>query len=186
MAALTKARNTRRQGVGVLAERLSIPVGAAKKIFQGSLVVVNAGFAEKATAALGLVPAGRAAETVDNTGGAAGALRVVVEPGVYRFENSATDPVLAADRGMTCYIEDDQTVAQTDNGSTLSAAGKVIDVDDDGVWVQIAYSDVRTGIAINNAIAVAAGANPTKAEFDALVAEFNKLVKALEAVGIVD
>jgi hypothetical protein len=36
----------------------------------------------------------------------------------------------------------------------------------------------RNGVA--GSIAVAAGANPTKAEFDALVADYNKLVAALK------
>lgn len=47
-------------------------------------------------------------------------------------------------------------------------------------------NEIRSEIAdkskgVSSSVAVAAGANPTKAEFDALVAEFNKLVQQLQA-----
>ena len=44
--------------------------------------------------------------------------------------------VVQADLGKTCYIVDDETVAKTDGTATRSAAGKVVGLDSDGVWVE--------------------------------------------------
>jgi len=134
MAALTADRNTPRKD-GVLFER---PVGANKKIYAGALVVLNGGYAEPGTTATGLVADGRAEAQVDNTGGAAGAKTVPVRKGVFRFNNSAAaDAITAAEIGTDCYIVDDNTVAKTDGGTTRSKAGRVVDVDAQGVWVEI-------------------------------------------------
>ena len=51
-----------------------------------------------------------------------------------------------------------------------------------------AYKNSRDAVASNVTIgtpAVAAGATPTKAEYDALVNQFNTLTTALKSVGIV-
>jgi hypothetical protein len=116
----------------------SLPVAADTKIYAGSLVVLSSGYAAPGTAAAGLVAVGRAAETVDNKGGAAGAASVTVERGVFRYANSAAgDAIAKADIGATVYIVDDQTVAKTSAANTRSTAGKVWDVDAAGVWVEI-------------------------------------------------
>lgn len=134
MPALTKDRNTpARDGV-----MLSLPVAADAKIYAGSLVVVNAaGYAAPGSTALNLKAVGRAEEYVDNTGGANGAKTVLVKRGIFKFENSGADPVTQAHLMGTCYVVDDQTVAATDGSGTRSAAGKVIGVEADGVWVEI-------------------------------------------------
>lgn len=81
-----------------------------------------------------------ALDTVDNSYGNNGDKLVVVRPGIYAWKNSSgADAVTQADVGSTCYVVDDETVAKTDGGGTRSAAGVVIAVDQDGVWV-------RTGI----------------------------------------
>jgi len=49
----------------------------------------------------------------------------------------ATLMIAAAEIGTYCYIVDDQTVAKTDGTATRSSAGKVFDVDAQGVWVEI-------------------------------------------------
>ncbi len=134
MSALAAARNTQeRQG-----DVLGFPVGAAKKIYQGSLVVLDAGYAEPGNAATGLIAVGRAEETVDNSAGSAGDLTVPVRRGTFKFANSASGDLIAqADVGADCYIVDDQTVAKTNGTSTRSRAGKIVAVDSDGVWVQV-------------------------------------------------
>ena len=43
--------------------------------------------------------------------------------------------VQVPDIGKDCFIVDDQTVAKTNGANTRSRAGKVFDVDADGVWV---------------------------------------------------
>jgi len=131
--ALNKDRNTpTRDGTDVVH-----PVAAAKKIYEGSLVVLNAtGYAEPGTTATTLAAAGRAEAQVDNSSGADGALTITVRRGVFRFSNHG-DAVTRTEIGKSCYIVDDQTVAKTSGTSTRSVAGKVIDLDSAGVWVEV-------------------------------------------------
>jgi hypothetical protein len=120
-------------------EILSVPVAAGKKIFAGSLVAANAtGFATPGATATTLTYLGRAEEFVDNTGLGDGAKSVIVRRGkAFKWKTAAGDPVVQADLGKLCYITDDETVSKTNaGGNTQSAAGKVVGVDSDGVWVQ--------------------------------------------------
>lgn len=133
MTALTQDRNTaRRDG-----QQVEPPVAAGARIFGGSLVAVNAaGFAVPGSLSATLKGAGVAEHRADNTGGIAGAIRVRLRKGPHRFTNSAAaDAITLADIGADCYIVDDQTVAKTHAANTRSVAGKVFDVDAEGVWV---------------------------------------------------
>lgn len=133
--ALTADRDTpERAGVD-----FSFPVAAATKIYAGALVALNAaGDAVPGATATTLTAVGRADEQVDNTG-AAGDKVVAVRKGVFRFGNSAAgDAITKAEIGADAYIVDDETVAGTDGTGTRSVAGKIVDVDADGVWVEIA------------------------------------------------
>lgn len=132
MAALTSDRNTkRRDGLS-----LSLPMAASTTVHGGSIVCVNAsGYAVSGSTSAMLKAAGVAASGKRNTG-AAGAERVDVKKGVHCLANSASaDAITLADIGADCYIVDDQTVAKTSATSTRSVAGKVFDVDAEGVWV---------------------------------------------------
>ena len=61
---------------------------------------------------------------------------MTVEKGVHCLANSSSaDAITLADIGSDCFIVDDQTVAKTSATNTRSVAGKVFDVDADGVWV---------------------------------------------------
>lgn len=113
-------------------------VAAATKIYAGALVCLNAaGSAVPGATAAALTAVGRAEQNVDNSGGAAGDLKVDVRRGVFRFNNSAgADEIAAEDIGSTAYVVDDETVALTDGGATRSAAGIIYDVDAQGVWVE--------------------------------------------------
>ena len=51
------------------------------------------------------------------------------------LDEESADAITLADVGSDCYIVDDQTVAKTNGTNTRSVAGKVFDVDADGVWV---------------------------------------------------
>lgn len=133
MPALTQDRNTlRRDGA-----QMEPPLAANARIFGGALVAINAaGYAVAGITALGLVGAGAALLRADNTGGAAGAIRVCLSKQPHQFGNSvAADAITLADLGKDCFIVDDQTVAKTDGAGTRSRAGRVFDVDADGVWV---------------------------------------------------
>lgn len=136
MAALTEARIAPRRDA-VTFNRL---MAGTKKVFEGALVCLNAtGYATPGAVATTLVADGIALSTVDNTAGADGDLSVEVAKGTYRFANSAsTDAITKAEIGDDCYIVDDQTVAKTSGTNTRSIAGKIVDVDAQGVWVKIA------------------------------------------------
>jgi hypothetical protein len=132
--ALAKDRNTPHKD----AELVVLPIAANVKVFAGALVAASAtGYVTPGATATTLTYLGRAEEFVDNTGGAAGAKTVRVRRGkAFKWKNSAGDAVTQAELGKTCYIEDDETVSKTNaGGNTQSAAGKVVQVDADGVWV---------------------------------------------------
>jgi hypothetical protein len=130
---LAQDRDTKeRDGV-----RFNYPVGAAKLIYAGALVCLNAtGYLVPGAVATTLLCVGRAEAQADNSGGADGALTCDVKRGVFRWANSAAgDAIASTDIGSVCYVVDDQTVAKTNGTNTRSLAGRVIDVDVLGVWV---------------------------------------------------
>ncbi|MPM66865.1 hypothetical protein SDC9_113777 [bioreactor metagenome] len=136
MAALTRERDTSEIANG--AKALVIPVKGGATIFQGALVAIDAGgFAVPAKKAAGLIAAGRAEETVDNSKGADGDAVAPVSRGVFVFSNTATqaNKVTQAHLLKPCYMEDDQTVTVLATGS--SVAGLVVRVDGSGVAVEI-------------------------------------------------
>ncbi|WP_416053124.1 hypothetical protein [Cupriavidus basilensis] len=135
MTALTADRNTTfRAGID-----FEFPVAANTKIFAGSIVAIDTatGTATKGATATTLKSVGIAQAIADNTGGAAGDIRVRVRRGLWHVANSAaTDQITLADVGADCYLVDDQTVAKTSGTNTRSLAGKIRDVDATGVWVE--------------------------------------------------
>ena len=132
--ALTADRNTPLKD----GELIAVPVAANAKIFAGSLVVANAtGYAAPGSVATTLTYLGRAEEYIDNTGGADGAKTVQVRRNkAFKFKNHGADLIAQASLGKTCYIVDDETVAATNGANTRSAAGVVLGIETDGVWVQ--------------------------------------------------
>ena len=135
MVALTAARNTPAR---LTPRTRTVPVAANAVIQQGGQVQINAsGFAVPATATAANITIGMAKASVNNTGGANGALTVDVDRGVFRFGNSAAADLIArTEITATVYVVDDQTVAKTNSGGTRPAAGKCFDVDASGVWVE--------------------------------------------------
>lgn len=133
MATLTQDRNTPRR----LSEDFEFPLAAATKIYAGSLVCLNSGgYLTKGAVATTLKAVGVAQASADNTAGANGAIRGKVQRGCFKFANSSAGDLIAlTEVGADCYIVDDQTVAKTNGGATRSVAGKVRDVESDGVWV---------------------------------------------------
>ncbi|WP_417656184.1 hypothetical protein [Pseudidiomarina aestuarii] len=130
---LTQDRDTHRSELALVTD----PVAASERIFAGSIVMLDAsGDAVPGSTATGLTPRGVAQEHADNRNGLAGALSVRSRRGVFCFENDSS--VSRADIGGQAYVVDDQTVANTDGTGTRSALGKIIDVNADGVWVEIA------------------------------------------------
>lgn len=132
MVATTKDRNTQQQ----YAELINVPVLASAKINAGAMVVATAaGFAAPGSVATTLSYIGRAEDAVDNTGGANGAKTINVRrKQAFKWVNDGT--ITQANLMKTAYIVDDQTVAATDGTGTRSAAGRIVGVDTDGVWIE--------------------------------------------------
>ena len=138
MTALTKYRDTKRMGDDVHPSILEIQVADNVHIFKGAIVGLAGGYAAPAGGGCTKV-VGVAESEADNaqTGHAIGAKRVRVRQGTFKVGNSAgADALAIADVGSVCYAADDQTVAKT-AGANLPVAGTVIQVDPDGVWVQM-------------------------------------------------
>ena len=136
MAGLLTQRNTIRMGDESVIQLLAVPAKAKLILQAGSLVVAEAGFAVPGRAALGLRALGRCERKVDNSLGGNGAREVDVLRGTFRWDNDPADPLSQSDLFATCFITDDHTVCKTDGGGARSPAGKVIQVDPEGVWVE--------------------------------------------------
>lgn len=135
MAQLSAARATPRRDN----RNISVPVAATTTLFGGGLVSLlnTGGNACPAGTASSGAAIGVAKQTTVNSG-AAGAVNAELATGIFRFGNSgSTDTITRVEIGKTCFIVDDQTVAKTDNSAARAAAGKVIDVDAQGVWVDV-------------------------------------------------
>lgn len=132
--ALMKGRDTpARSG-----DTSEFPVKGGVNIHPGALVALDASdLAVPMSTAATLVGVGRAEHAADNTGGADGDLMIRVGRRIYKYKNSAdADLITRADIGDDCYGVDDETVAKTNGTNTRSKAGKIHDVDSDGVWVK--------------------------------------------------
>lgn len=148
MSALTAVRSTQQlPPEGPIPEIFNLPVAATKKIYAGGLTVINSsGYAQPGSTATGLIAVGMAEPmqnvagtlSADNGSGSNGDISCVVRQGCFKWANSsAGDAITQQHAGLDCYIVDDQTVALTDGYGTRSRAGKIQQVDSDGVWVQM-------------------------------------------------
>lgn len=134
MAATTADRNTPHKD----GELIAVPLAANAVIPAGVIVCANAtGYGVNGSTSTTLTYLGRSDEAADNTGGADGAKSILVRRlKAFKFANDGSDPVTQARLGKACYIVDNQTVAATNGSNTRSAAGIVVGVESDGVWVQ--------------------------------------------------
>lgn len=142
MTALADNRTATEQMVGgsPLVEDLSLPVAAATTLYAGALIAVNtSGYAVPASADSTLKVVGRCEKKVNNSAGAAGDEKATVRRGTFKFANSGTtDAITAADLYRNAFVVDDQTVARTSSNGARPVAGRVIQVDTDGVWIETA------------------------------------------------
>ena len=133
MTALAQDRKTLRYGDegNFLPLNLSIPVAASTKIYAGSIVAKDAsGNAVPASANPALVILGRAAKQVDNSAGAAAAVKVPIDQGTFYF--NASGSITKAHVGLLCFCVDDNTVSMSDGAGLYPAAGIVFDVNSAG------------------------------------------------------
>ena len=127
MTALTSDRATsQRDG-----RERSFTVASGVTIYAGALVMLDGATVKPGAVASNKRAVGRA--EADATAGDT----VKVRRGVFRWANdTATNGNLRTqDIGQDAYILDDQTVSRIATSRTV--AGKVFDVEDNGVWVEI-------------------------------------------------
>lgn len=137
-------RNTPRR-TGMIDYIEAYDVAASTRIEAGKLVALDASgnaveYAKSAAnTANNLTVVGRCEETVDNSSGAAGDLKVRARIGVFLWNNDvAGDLLTKAEIGDAVHGEDDETVrksAVTGNAARTAKVGRLIAVDSDGVWV---------------------------------------------------
>jgi hypothetical protein len=168
MTALAAARNTPQMLTGLMPAYLYTGV----TVYQGGIVSIDTshGYAVPGATSTSHVVWGIAQETVTNSG-ASGTKSVNVKIGTFKFLNSAAaDAITVAETGGLCYLVDDQTVAKTNGTSTRSVAGRIVQVDSDGVWVDIdpdknlstAYATLTGGETLTNKrVVTRQGANIT-------------------------
>jgi len=138
MTALAIERNT--NFAGVSPARGTYPIKANVRIFKGGILGLDtAGRAMPGdTIANGCVKiVGKSSATYDNRtgsvlGGAAAAVDVEVEYGVFQYLSAAGggDDIAADDVGKVCFVVDDQTVALTNGTDTRAIAGLITEVRD--------------------------------------------------------
>ena len=128
-------RNTaRKDGIEV-----GMQVAASTEIEAGHMVAVNAsGYAVPAADTAGLVVMGVAQENVDNSAGANGDLTVVIRrKNAFKLGNSGTAALAQANVGGSAYVEDSETLTTAAGATNDIAAGTILSVASDGVWVEI-------------------------------------------------
>ena len=128
MTALAKNHSRTRVGIG---QRFVDPVAAAKHIFAGAMVALDAAGNAIPAIPTGTVMRGVALEEADNTTGSAGDASVPIERGPFLVANDGS--IDRTHIGTSVYVVDDNTVG--DMGTLL--AGKCLDVTTMGVVVDI-------------------------------------------------
>ncbi len=105
---------------------------AAANVYAGALLEVDAaGRVKPATKGADKVYLGVAQHAADNSSGSAGDQKVLVHRGeAFHFAKTGTAVI-----GKDAYVVDDNTV--TDDSTGASKLGRIIDSDDDGVWVLV-------------------------------------------------
>ena len=132
MANATEGRNTKRRN----ADQVVGLVNNAAVIYAGTLVTRLASGGN--IVAAGTASAGRAVGVAETSVTGDGTKTVEYRRGTFQFANSASgDLITLGDVGSNCFIVDNQTVAKTDGSSSRQIAGKIIDVDAGGVWVEV-------------------------------------------------
>lgn len=140
MTALARGRMTEKLGASAICDAYEPKIGTGVKVYAGAIIVINsAGYAVPATSAATHKCCLGVADKEYDLSTSNGQFRIKVKPGIYKVVNGSGDPVAIADIGSTVYLLDDQTIGKTNpGGNTLSAAGKMVDLDaDGGVWVQM-------------------------------------------------
>ena len=138
MANATAARDDKQSQGDVVSYKLG-----AVKVYAGTLIAINtSGYAVKGADTASFVFAGVAADTVDNSAGAAGDKKIdCYTEGTFQFATS--DTATQASVGKKVYLVDDSTVALAATTTNDVLVGKVVEfVDASTLRVKI---DVNAG-----------------------------------------
>ena len=137
-------RNTPRR-TGMIDYEEAYDMAAGVEIEAGKIVALDAsGNAVEydrsaANTANALTVVGRAEHAADNSGEAAGANKIRVRTGVFRWNNDVSgDELDKSDIGSRVHGEDDETVRKTavaGNNRRTAPVGLLVQVDSDGAWV---------------------------------------------------
>ena len=140
MAALTAERKYTRLPIKGPGGFRDWPLAGGVKAWKGGIACLDqsTGFVKPGETETGLVAVGLFDETMDNTDGADGDVRVGTrDDGAFSVGNSSgADQIAKADAGKIAYVVDDQTVALTDGTGTRSGAVTIRDVSDGKVFVK--------------------------------------------------
>jgi len=128
-------------GSRVWVQSVELELAANVKCIKGDFGITDGGrYIEPARVDTGLTPIGRFALTVDNTGGLAGAKKVIARlvNGLFAdgFLNDTVAPVLATHLWTNVYLKDARTVSA--DGTGRSVAGVLVRIDSDKVFVKLA------------------------------------------------
>lgn len=139
------------------------PVAATTKILAGILLALDGNHRlVQASDAASRRVVGVSEDEVDNSAGAAGDLNAKAKKGCFLLGNSVANAVTRAHIGLSCWVEDNQTVASV-VGTNSVVAGIVEDVTSEGVWVWVGLPTTRMPQAVTltstNGTAAAASAN---------------------------
>ena len=131
------------------------------------------------TAALQVV--GRCPKYVDNSNDGE-----VISPemGCFKYENDVSNPVVAGDK--IAYVKDNQTVCASAGSTNKIAAGFVIAVESDGVWICQTLEGLKsvTPALAHIADVGTAGGTYAAGEVNAIGSKVNAVIAALEVAGI--
>lgn len=139
------AANRRTRSRHPRASEVSYPVAASTTIYQGTLVMLVAGYLVPAADTAGGKVVGIAQEYVVNAGAAGAEMCLVSSGDAYHFTGSS---IVQADVGKLAYVADDSTVQDAVNTNGV-VAGRIEGIDaDGGIWVFIPPAGMDQGAGL--------------------------------------
>ena len=119
-------------------DTIPVPLAAGANIFYGTIVALNAdGLGVPGAESAGLIYAGAAKSSVDNSDGGDGDKVVHVQRSANNAIKWVNDGSIGQEHLLkVAYILDNQTVTATDGDGVRSAIGLVVRIEPDGVWIQ--------------------------------------------------
>lgn len=142
----TAARLTDQLGIEANPPIIRAPLKDDAVVLAGTMAAIDAsGYFVPVTAALGLRIVGLYLDSADNTNGGDGGKVVRVQQGVWKLKaGTSGDALTQANLFDDVYAIDNETVGATDGTGTRSLAGKLFQVESDGVYVRLNLETIDT------------------------------------------